>query len=126
MKTEEKHVFYRATNTYSTLNALSGQTQNVWMAFHGLGFLSRYFLTHFKTLMPEENYLIAPQAPSKYYQKKDFRYVGASWLTKENTLKETENVLRYVDAVYTKEGPFPSKKLIFFGFSQGFRYACVG
>lgn len=119
MKTEEKHVFYRATNTYSTLNAFSEQTKNVWMVFHGMGFLSRYFLTHFRTLSSNENYLIAPQAPSKYYQRSNFKYVGASWLTKENTVEETENVLRYMDAVYAEEGPFPSKRLIFFGFSQG-------
>ena len=33
----------------------------------------------------------------------DYRKVGSSWLTKENTKIETGNVLRYVDAVVNAE-----------------------
>ncbi|MFT6416919.1 MAG: putative esterase [Dokdonia sp.] len=87
-----------------------------------MGHLSRYFIKHFDGLDPEENYIIAPQAPSKYYQDRKFKYVGASWLTKENTALETKNVLSYVDAVWATE----SKKwqgqnlnIILMGYSQG-------
>lgn len=115
----EKEISYSATNTYTTLNSLSEKTKNVWLVCHGLGYLSRYFMNYFKTLNPEENYIIAPQAPSKFYLNGQFIHVGASWLTKENTLAETENVLRYLDAVYQAENIPEDKNLIVLGYSQG-------
>jgi len=115
----QKQVSYNVTNTYATLNDLTANTRNVWIVLHGLGYLSRYFLKYFDGLPQDENYIIAPQAPSKYYLDKNYKYVGASWLTKENTVLETENVLTYLDGVYRAE-KIPSQcRLIIFGFSQG-------
>lgn len=118
----ENQITYTHTNTYTTLNTFTPKTKNVWLAFHGMGHLSRYFMKHFEGLTADENYIIAPQAASKYYQDKRFKYVGASWLTKENTALEKENVLTYIDAVWATE----SKKwegqkinLILMGYSQG-------
>ncbi len=119
MAVDEHRVFYQTSNSYSTLNTLTNETQNVWIACHGLGFLSQYFIRYFRTLDPAKNYIIAPQAPSKYYQNKDFKYVGASWLTRVDTRPETQNVLRYLTAVFEKEAIPQDKKLILFGFSQG-------
>lgn len=119
MGPNEKNVSYTATNTYVTLNQLTESTKNVWLVFHGIGYLSRYFINHFKDLPADENYIIAPQAPSKYYLKNEYKYVGASWLTKENTKLETENVLRYIDAVYDAEQIPQNLNLLLFGFSQG-------
>ncbi|MGW9686085.1 alpha/beta hydrolase [Flagellimonas sp. 2504JD1-5] len=115
----EKTVSYTATNTYITSNSLNENTKNVWIVFHGIGYLSRYFVRYFEVLDPEENYIIAPQAPSKYYLKNEYKYVGASWLTKENTVTETENVLNYMDAVWEAEEVPSNCNLIIFGFSQG-------
>jgi predicted esterase len=135
MPSSEKRVSFQASNSYSTLNELTPDTKNLWFACHGLGYLSRYFIRYFDHLNKEENYIISPQAPSKYYQGKDFKYVGASWLTRENTLEDTQNVLAYLDAVWEAEKSPPplagqavgssSKqsqvdcKRIFFGYSQG-------
>ncbi len=119
---KETTVSYTHTNTYTTLNTLSSKTKNVWVVFHGMGHLTRYFVKHFKNLNPEENYIIAPQAPSKYYQDKSFKYVGASWLTKENTETEKQNVLNYIDQVWEAESSkWKALKvdLIFMGYSQG-------
>lgn len=115
----EKTVSYSTKNTYVTLNALTSKTKNVWLVFHGIGYLSRYFLKYFKDLDAQENYIIAPQAPSKYYLKNEYKYVGASWLTKENTSAETDNVMNYIDAVFDAEQIPPNHNLILFGFSQG-------
>jgi predicted esterase len=116
----EKKVSYTASNSYSTLNEFTYKTKNIWFSFHGMGYLSRYFLKYFDELNPDENYIVAPQAPSKYYQGKKFNYVGASWLTKENTAAETKNVLNYIDAVSESENILENEdKLIVFGFSQG-------
>ncbi len=115
----EKQVSYPATNSYSTLNTLSEKTRNVWVVFHGMGYLSKYFIKYFSELNSEENFIIAPQAPSKYYQDKNFKHVGASWLTRENTVQETQNVLAFVDAVFKEEVTGKVPKLIVLGYSQG-------
>lgn len=119
MGLEEKEISYTTTNTYATLNTLSKTTKNVWFVCHGMGYLSRYFLKYFKGLNPNENYIIAPQASSKYYLKSDFKHVGASWLTKENTIKETENIMRNFEAIFKAENIPNHLNLIVFGYSQG-------
>ena len=121
----EKSVSYSTTNSYDTLNTLSKTTKNIWIVLHGIGYLSRYFLRHFEELPSHENYIIAPQAPSKYYLNTSYTRVGASWLTKEDTAREVENDLAYLEAVVQKEnildgGVLPGDyKLIVLGFSQG-------
>jgi predicted esterase len=119
MNIVEKEISFKITNTYSTLNELTEKTKNVWFVCHGLGYLSRYFIRHFEELNSDENYIIAPQASSKYYQGSNFKRVGASWLTKENTQKEAQNVLRNLDAVFEAENRTSDKNLIVLGFSQG-------
>jgi predicted esterase len=119
MNSTEKEISYVSKNSYSTLNRLTEKTKNVWFVCHGMGYLSRYFIKYFSQLNPEENYIIAPQAQSKYYQSKNFKHVGASWLTKENTVVETENIYAYFDAVLKAEHFPESVNLIVFGYSQG-------
>ncbi|HZW63831.1 MAG TPA: esterase [Flavobacteriaceae bacterium] len=119
MNSTEKEISYKTTNTYSTLNSFTAQTKNVWFVCHGMGYLSRYFLKYFTELNPKQNYIVAPQAQSKYYLPPNFKHVGSSWLTKENTEKETQNVLRYFDAVFEAERLSQAKNLIVLGFSQG-------
>lgn len=119
MNLEEREISYTTTNSYSTLNGLTSKTKNVWFVCHGMGFLSRYFLRYFTGLNPDENYIIAPQAQSKYYLPPRQKHVGSSWLTKENTGKETENVMSYFDAVLEAENIPKDKNLIVLSYSQG-------
>jgi predicted esterase len=119
MNSEEKEISYTITNSYSTLNTLTKSTKNVWFVCHGMGYLSRYFLKYFKGLNTDENYIIAPQASSKYYIQPGFKHVGASWLTKETTVKDTENVIRNFDAILEAENLPNDVNLIVFGYSQG-------
>ncbi len=120
MNINEKTVSYTSLNSYTTLNLLSKQTKNNWFICHGLGYLSRYFIKHFEYLDAQHNYIIAPQAPSKYYQGTDFKHVGASWLTKENTFLEVENITQYFNSIIKFEfGSITPQNLIVFGFSQG-------
>ena len=114
-----KHVSYTSTNTYDTLNELTTKTKTVWLVCHGIGYLSRYFIRLFESLDPEENYIIAPQAPSKYYKDASYRKVGASWLTKENTQIDTENALNYIDAVIDSEKIPDNVQFHVLGYSQG-------
>lgn len=115
----KKTVTYTKTNSYHTLNEYTNKTKNIWIVFHGLGYLSNYFIKHFKGLDPMTNYIIAPQAPSKYYQGTSFKHVGACWLTRVDTKEETNNVLNYIDQVYTNEIKGFNGNLIILGYSQG-------
>ena len=119
MNSTEKEIYYSVNNTYSTLNQLSKTTKNVWFVCHGMGYLSRYFIKYFKGLDPKENYIVAPQAQSKYYLTPKFKHVGASWLTRENTAAEMNNVMSYYDAIFEKEELYSGKNLIVMGYSQG-------
>ena len=119
MNSVEKEISYQSTNSYSTLNTLTSQTKNIWIVCHGMGYLSRYFLKYFKALNADENYIIAPQAQSKYYLKDQFTHVGASWLTRENTIAETVNILNYIDAVIENEQLPLHCNMIMLGYSQG-------
>jgi len=119
MDPKEKQISYTSTNTYLSLNRLDKDTKNVWFVLHGIGFLSKFFIKYFQGLPKGENYIIAPQAPSKYYLNSKYTHVGASWLTKENRELETENVIRYLDEVYREENIPPDCRLIILGFSQG-------
>jgi predicted esterase len=119
MNISEKEVSYTISNSYSTLNLLTNRTKNVWLVCHGIGYLSRYFLKYFDQLNSDENYIIAPQAQSKYYLGSTYTHVGASWLTKENTLKETENVMGYLDSVFDTEDLPKNINFIVLGYSQG-------
>lgn len=116
---EEKRVSYQHSASYATLNTYSTNTRNIWMVFHGMGYLSKFFLRYFDDLSANENYIIAPQAPSKYYIDSNFKHVGASWLTREDTQEETKNVLNYIDAVWNKEHKESNANLIVMGYSQG-------
>lgn len=115
----KNHVRYTTVNSFETLNHLDDFTKNIWFVFHGIGFLSNNFLNYFKALPEKENFLIAPQAPSKYYLDRSYQKVGASWLTKEDTTLEINNVLAYLDAVYESIDIRDNLNIIIFGYSQG-------
>jgi len=119
MNTIEKEVSYTIKNTYSTLNNLTPKTKTVWFVFHGLGFLSRYFIKYFNQLNPDENYIIAPQAQAKHYLNGKYTHSGACWLTKENTAFEIENVMAYINQVYASENIPKNVSFRVLGFSQG-------
>ena len=118
MNSQEKEITYTTRNSYSTLNKLTEQTKTVWLVCHGMGYLSRYFLRYFKNLDAEENYIIAPQAPSKFYIQPRM-HVGANWLTREQTEIGMDNILNYMDAVLEVEKIPNDVNFIVFGYSQG-------
>ncbi|MAZ29469.1 MAG: esterase [Cytophagaceae bacterium] len=118
----QKRITYTTTNTYHTLNTITKDTENIWFVIHGLGYLSKYFIKHFEPLDAKKNFIVAPQAPSKYYQDKAYKYVGACWLTREERDLEMENNINYLNTLYIKEiEPYltEGRKLYLLGFSQG-------
>jgi len=116
----EHKISFTTQKTYSTLNQATEKTEYIWFVCHGLGYLSRYFIRYFSGLDTEKHFVIAPQAPSKYYQDKSYKHIGASWLTREETQLEMDNVKTYFDEIYKTEiAPYSDKKLIVLGYSQG-------
>lgn len=124
VQTDEKWLDFRVTHPYETLGSRSRDTRRVWLVFHGIGFLSRYFLKYFEHLDPAENYIIAPQAPSLYYLDKTYRHVGASWLTREHTMRNMENLLTYLEALWRRESLDQVPGLVLMGYSQGVSVLC--
>ncbi|GGD37699.1 alpha/beta hydrolase [Muriicola marianensis] len=119
MEAEKHTVSYTSVNSFESLNRLNPETKYIWFAFHGMGHLSKYFLKYFEGLDPKLHYLITPQAPSKYYLNGQFKHVGASWLTKEDTAREMENILSYLDAIMDNISLPVNAERIVFGYSQG-------
>lgn len=48
---KEKSLSYTISNTYSTLNERTDKTKTVWLVFHGIRYLSKYFLKYFNIWM---------------------------------------------------------------------------
>ncbi len=114
----QRHLDISIKASYYTLNNLTSKTERVWLVFHGYGQLAEFFIKKFEGLDPDKNFIIAPQGLSKYYLEGVYGRVGASWMTKEDRLTEIENQYSYIDAVLN-QFDLNSKKLIYFGFSQG-------
>lgn len=121
---EEKLLSFETTHPYAVLNTRGPKTKRIWVVFHGIGFLSRYFLRYFEHLNPEENYIIAPQAPSLYYLDQAYRHVGASWLTREHTARNMRNLLNYLEQLYKAEALEKAPELVLMGYSQGVSVLC--
>jgi predicted esterase len=119
----EKSVQSIFEKSYETAGLLNTQTRDIWWAFHGYGQLSQYFIKHFAPLAAAGHYIIAPQAPSKFYLHGQYERVGASWLTKVQVETEIRNNFTYLDAIWEsefgKEGLPAGASLHVLGFSQG-------
>lgn len=115
----EKQLTYQTTHSYAVLNERTEKTHRVWVVFHGIGYLSRYFLKYFRDLPPAENYILAPQAPSLYYLDNSYKHVGACWLTREQTQAQMQNLLNYLDELWRQEALSETPELVLLGYSQG-------
>ncbi|MGB0525639.1 MAG: alpha/beta hydrolase [Flammeovirgaceae bacterium] len=107
---------------YSTSGEITAQTKNIWLVCHGYGQLSEYFIKNFACLDAAHNYVIAPQALSKFYIGGFTGRVGASWMTKFNREVEIENYISLISTIYQNEiqdKDISNCKVILLGFSQG-------
>ncbi|GAK91116.1 hypothetical protein JCM19297_2561 [Nonlabens ulvanivorans] len=114
-----KTISYQHTNSYEILNPVTENTENIWVCFHGLGYLARFFKRYFTGLDPLKNAVIILQAPSKYYLGTNFKHVGSSWLTRIDTDQEMQNNLSYIDAVLKEEHLYNDQRIVLMGYSQG-------
>ena len=89
------------------------------IVLHGYGQLAEHFIRKFQQL-PEDYYIVAPEAMHHFYLNGSSGRVGASWMTKEdrinNITDNNEYLNNLVDFLQTEK---QFSELLVVGFSQG-------
>lgn len=124
---QELSIPFTYTGRYFKLGEINANTLAVWFVLHGYGQLAQYFLRKFNVLEPNGICVIAPEGLSHYYledastrNKTGNTRVGASWMTRENRVRDIENYLTYLDTVFEREiGTRKDLNVTLLGFSQG-------
>src|SRR5438093_11515660 len=101
---QEHHIGVSRTGRYFTLGNSSSGVGEVWFACHGYGQVASRFLEKLRVLDDGHRYLVAPEGLSRFYlsESPTERRVGASWMTLEARVREIEDYVRYLDAVYAE------------------------
>lgn len=124
---QELSIEFTYTGRYFKIGEIGPETRAVWFVIHGYGQLAQYFLRKFNTLEQHQICVIAPEGLSHYYledatsrSKTGNTRVGASWMTRENRLRDIENYITYLNNVFAREiGTRKNLDITLLGFSQG-------
>ena len=106
------------TQRYFTHGDLKKATK-LLIVLHGYGQLAEHFIRKFHQL-PENYYIVAPEAMHHFYLNGSSGRVGASWMTKEdriNNIADNNDYLNNLVDLLQKEKQF--SELLVLGFSQG-------
>ena len=106
------------TQHYFTHGDLKKATK-LLIVLHGYGQLAEHFIRKFHQL-PENYYIVAPEAMHHFYLNGSSGRVGASWMTKEdriNNIADNNDYLNNLVDLLQKEKQF--SELLVLGFSQG-------
>jgi len=130
---EERHIRVSRTARYWTLGDAGPATRQVWLVCHGYGQLAAPFLRRFVVLDDGSRYVVAPEALNRFYVRPDpgphgpGAPVGATWMTREDRLREIDDYVAYLDAVTGEIFALverPSVEFVALGFSQGVATIC--
>jgi len=117
------HIKVTRTARYYTLGEVNSKTKNAWIVLHGHKQLANEFIKVFDELAVNGDYIIAPEALSRFYVKGDYGDVGATWMTKEDRENEISDYVNYLDELFDKVIKSKKEKSPFninaIGFSQG-------
>jgi predicted esterase len=116
----EHHIKVSKTIRFEQNIPLSENTEALWFVLHGYGQLAKFFMKKFDEL-PNNQVIIAPEAPHRFYLSGNSGRVGASWMTKEWREQDIEDNLSSLNSIYKSLQPNirSGVKLIVLGFSQG-------
>lgn len=122
------HLSTPRTARYARLGD-SASAQEVWIVLHGYGQLAEYFIRPFRVLDDGQRLIVAPEALSRFYldAMSEHDRVGASWMTKADRLREIDDYVCYLDALYEQlvaDGLADDAPVHVLGFSQGTATAC--
>ncbi len=111
---------------YFLSGPLEKEYDTICFALHGYGQLGQYFIHNFKHPDFERTLFIAPEGLHRFYLNGTNGRVGASWMTKEDRLKDIEDYCNYLDEVYRhfEDKTSTAKRVGVLGFSQGVATAC--
>jgi predicted esterase len=118
----EHHLEVRRTARYWTLG--SEEADDVWFVLHGYKQLARRFLRRFEALAGPGRLVVAPEALSRFYAGAEpgrhgpSSIVGASWMTREDRLREIDDYVAYLDRL-ADVVLRPGARSTALGFSQG-------
>lgn len=121
MNYQSHRISVARTARYYTLGDRAG-AEEIWFVLHGYSQLAAGFLKWFEPAARPGRLIVAPEALSRsYFDEKEARRVGASWMTKEDREAEIEDYVRYLDLVADDVvGTFPpTPRIEVHGFSQG-------
>jgi predicted esterase len=122
---KKHHLKVSRTARYFTLGELSEKTKNVWFVCHGYGQLAEYFIKNFEAINDGTNFIVAPEALSRFYLEGFSGRVGATWMTKEERDSEIEDYVQYLNELYFSIIKDSEKiHVTILGFSQGVPAAC--
>lgn len=127
----EHHLPVTRSARYYTRGA-AAQAREVWFVCHGYGQLAQYFLRRFDTIDDGTRLVVAPEALSRFYLADPggshaYARIGATWMTREDRLREIADYVGYLDALYREimAGGVPATaRVVVLGFSQGVATAC--
>ena len=124
---KENHMEITKTVRYYTLGSLDEHTKEIIFVIHGYGELASEFIMKFDPVMNKHRFIIAPEAPNKFYLRGVKGKIGSSWMTSEDRANEIRTNLNYFDKLYAEllTGRItPAMKIRLLGFSQGGATAC--
>lgn len=122
-----RNIEVKKTARYFTNEVNREQVETVWLLLHGYSQLAESFIKKFPALDNGKNYLIVPEALSRFYTDNGFGKTGASWMTREERENEIDDYVFYLTELYSavvKELNGKKIKLNVFAFSQGTSTAC--
>ncbi len=113
---------------YYLSGPLDSTYRGVCFVLHGYGQLAEFFIRPFTDKALRDVLFIAPEGLHRFYLDGSKGRVGASWMTKEDRLKDIDDYCDYLDQL--REYIVPQVSLIHpteigvLGFSQGAATAC--
>jgi len=118
----ERHIQVQRSARYFALGEAGPHLKQVWLICHGYSQLARQFIEYFRVLDDGSRLIIAPEGLSRFYLDHTTGKIGASWMTKEDRLKEIDDYVRYLDTLHDHVFQEVDRSLVRFvvlGFSQG-------
>ena len=106
---------------YTEFGNLTDKTKYFWFALHGSKMLCEQMIYKFKDFDPDEHFVIAPEALSRFYLEGFGGDVVATWMTKRDRLYEIHDFSNYLTSLYNSISdklPNDCQKTIL-SFSQG-------
>ena len=125
---QEHHLTVNRSARYYTRGPMDESVTQVWIVCHGFAQLAGRFMRHFAPLDDGTRLIVAPEALNRFYVEQTLgphgpdSKVGATWMTREDRLREIEDYVGYLDTLCESifvTVPRAGVALTVLGFSQG-------